>query len=106
WRTRSRRDAEEAVQEVFGKLARSPQPAAAARDPRAYLRTMAHRAAIDALRKRRGPAREPSVDLMAPVADPARASDAERASRLVAALPDAQREVVYLKHFAGETFEA
>jgi len=44
--------------------------------------------------------------LAAPETDDARAIDAARASKLVAQLPPAQRDVVYLRHFADCTFAA
>lgn len=105
WRTGSPADAEDAVQEVFVRLARAPHLAAAAQKPKAYLLTMAHRAAIDARRKRRESPAESAPVLLAPAFDPGRASDAARASQLMQELPGAQREVVYLKHFADLTFD-
>ena len=44
--------------------------------------------------------------LAAPGSEPERALDAARASRELAMLPPAQREVLYLHHFAGMTFAA
>jgi RNA polymerase sigma-70 factor, ECF subfamily len=115
WRTGRVVEAEDAVQEVFLRLARAPEAPAAARRPKAYLLTMAHRAAIDQVRKRGRTSRLEWPDegagptppaLVAPPQDPGRAADAEHAARLIAALPPEQREVVYLKHFAELTFEA
>jgi RNA polymerase sigma-70 factor (ECF subfamily) len=105
WRTGSPADAEDAVQEVFVRLARSPGAAAQARSPKAYLLTMAHRAAIDAHRRKRERSADPDVTLVAPPTDPGRAADAERAVRLMKDLPPPQRETVFLRHFAEMTFE-
>jgi RNA polymerase sigma-70 factor (ECF subfamily) len=104
WATGSRADAEDAVQDVFLRLARKPDGAAQARNPRAYLLTMAHRAAVDQRRKRRESPLEPQMLLVAPPHDVAGSADAERASRLLHELPAPQREVVFLKHFAEMTF--
>ena len=105
WRTGSVVDAEDAVQDVFLRLARSPRSLSAATRPRAYLLTMAHRAAIDGQRRRRERPLDPNLLLLAPTVDPDRAADAERASRLVQGLPPKQRTVVFLKLFAELTFE-
>ena len=104
WRTASRQDAEDVVQEVFVRLTRSGARLAGVRRPRAYLLAMAHRAALDLLRRRRRT--EPVSDaLLAPAAaDPAAAADAERVTALLRRLPDAQREAVFLRHFAGLSF--
>jgi RNA polymerase sigma-70 factor (ECF subfamily) len=106
WRSGSSADAEDAVQEVFLRLARSPQTLARARGPRAYLLAMAHHAAVDLCRKRREEVIEADLLLVVqgPVADPGRLADAQRASRLVRELPPKQRAVVFLKHFAELTF--
>jgi RNA polymerase sigma-70 factor (ECF subfamily) len=79
------------------------------RDPKAWLLTVARRLAVDAVRRRRRHAAGPVEEcpfLEAPVGDPERTLDAERASALLARLPDAQREAIYLHHFAGCTFAA
>ena len=104
WRTGSREDAADVVQEVFVRLARAGRKLANVRNPRAYLLTMAHRAAVDVLRKRRRA--EPVDDaLLEPVApDHDARADAARVSALVRKLPAAQREAVYLRHFAGLAF--
>jgi RNA polymerase sigma-70 factor (ECF subfamily) len=105
WRTGSATDAEDCVQDVFVKLASSPAIAAGIRHARRYLMTMAHRAAVDRMRTRR-----PSVALdNAPLLearslDPDRVLDASRATQSLSELPDAQREAIYLHHFAGLSF--
>ncbi len=104
WRTGSREDAADAVQEVFVLLARRAAGLGRVRDPRAYLLAMAHSAAVDILRRRRK-AVEATDDLVEPVtADPANAADASRLSRFLGALPAAQREAVWLRHFGEMTF--
>ncbi len=107
WRSGSVADAEDAVQEVFLRLATSPQALSRARGPRAYLLTMAHHAAVDVGRKRREEplATELLVVLPGPTVDPGRVADGARASHLVRSLPAKQREVVFLKHFAELTFK-
>ena len=105
WRTGSVMDAEDAVQDVFLRLARSPRSLSVATRPRAYLLTMAHRAAIDGQRRRREHPLDRNRLLIAPTVDPDRAAEAERASRLVQGLPPKQRTVVFLKLFAELTFE-
>lgn len=106
WRSGTVADAEDAVQEVFLRLARSPRALVKARRPRAYLLAMAHHAAVDAHRKRREHALGPDllIALEGPAADPGRRADAERASSFVRELPPKQRAVVFLRHFAGLTF--
>jgi RNA polymerase sigma-70 factor, ECF subfamily len=104
WRTGSTTDAEDAVQEVFLRLARSPRSLAQARRPRAYLLAMAHRAAVDALRRRPRALRQADRPLLAPATDPGRAADAERASRLAEGLPAKQRTVLFLRLFAELSF--
>jgi len=104
WRTGSREDAADVVQEVFVRLARAGRTLSKVRRPRAYLLTMTHRAAVDLLRQR---CRTQPVDdaLLEPVAPDHEAhADAARLSALVRALPAAQREAVYLRHFAGLSF--
>lgn len=104
WRTGVREDAEDAVQEVFVRLARSPHAAAQAHKPKAYLLSMAYRAATDVFRQRHRQKVDAPASLMATGSDPARTADAERASRLLHELPPKQREVVYLRHFQELSF--
>lgn len=109
WRTGDPADAEEIVQEVFVRLAERRRGLGAVRDPIGWLLAVAHRAAVDRVRRRRVRSTEPLevCDLLAaPGSEPERALDAARASRELAMLPPAQREVLYLHHFAGMTFAA
>jgi len=104
WRTGSREDASDVVQEVFVRLASAGPRLARARDPRAYVLAMAHSAAVDLVRRRRPTVEADDAVLEPVVPDPGTAADAARASKLVSRLPAAQREAVYLRHFAGMSF--
>ena len=107
WKTGSKDDARDVVQEVFVRLAGAGRRLRRVRRPLAYLLRMAHSAAIDTLRRRRrgesltGAERLPLLD-----ADPERAAEATRLSERLARLPDPQREAVFLRHFAGLSFRA
>lgn len=107
WRTGSLEDAADVVQDVFVRVARLGKRLARVRNPRAWLLTVTHRAAVDVTRRakrRRAQAIETCSFLTAASADSDRALDAERASRLLARLPASQRTVIYLRHFASLTF--
>jgi RNA polymerase sigma-70 factor (ECF subfamily) len=109
WRTGSVEDAEDVVQDVFIRLAEQRARLARVRQPRRWLLTVAHRCAVDCVRRRarREANRINEVPyLVAPSDDPGRAADARTVSRLVGLLPPAQREVVLLRHFADCTFAA
>lgn len=107
WRTGSAQDAEDALQEVFVRLARAAERGrlGKVRKPFAYLLRMAHSAAVDALRQRK---RHQADELdEAPElfeADLDRATEARRLSRHLIELPEGQRAVVYLKHFVELPF--
>ncbi len=105
WRAGSRSDAEEAVQEVFVRLARAPGRLRRTRRPRAYLMAMARNAACDLVRRRR---RDEPIEMLAEAAVAeerieARASGAGVA-RALAALPAAQREAVALRYLGGFSY--
>ena len=104
WRTGSREDAGDAVQEVFVRLARSPRRLAGVRSPRGYLLAMAHSAAVDILRRRRKTVQLDDALLEPVSADHEASADAHRLSDLLRRLPDSQREAVWLRHFAELTF--
>jgi len=104
WRTGSPADAEDAVQEVFVRLATNTGRYAGVRNPRSYLLRMAHNVAVDTASRRRHdplPDEAPSLVTVEPVDD---LIDGRRASRLLLELPEKQREVVYLRQFAGLSF--
>ncbi len=104
WRTGSREDAADVVQEVFVRLAGSPSGLGRVRNPRAYVLAMGHSASVDVLRRRKRTVEAEDSVLEAVRTDPVTAADAARASRLVLGLPAGQREAVYLRHFAGLSF--
>ena len=107
WHTGSTEDARDVVHEVFVKVAEQGERLLRVRDPKAWMLTVAHRLAVDHRRKRRRRQAEPLERfpfLEADQGDPGRTADAERVSRLVAALPPSQRDAVYLKHYADRSF--
>lgn len=107
WHTRSPDEAADILQEVFVRVASNRHRLASVRSPRAWLLTIARRLAIDSGRRRTREAADPIDEyplLRAPDADPGGAVDAAQASRLVARLPRAQREAVYLRHFEELSF--
>jgi len=105
WRTGNRGDAEEALQETFVRLARAAGRMPRVSRPRAYLLAVAHRAAVDVVRKRRrSDPLEHAAELLAPTGDPGRRADAAHASRLLLALQPKQREAVFLRHYADLSF--
>jgi len=109
WRTGCVDDAGDVVQDLFVRVASRRDRLRRVRDPRAWLLTVARRLAVDAVRRRKRHAAEPVEDcpfLEAPGGDAARGLDARRASALLAGLPAAQREAIYLHHHAGGTFAA
>jgi RNA polymerase sigma-70 factor (ECF subfamily) len=108
WRTGSRDDAADVVQDVFLKLMAERPRLGAVRQPRAWLLAVAHRCAIDVVRRRR-PGIEPSDDLVMPSGDsggddPQRRVDGARLTALLHRLPAEQRETLFLRHFAELTF--
>ncbi len=107
WRTGSKEDAEDVVQDVFVKVAEKSRGLDTVRHPRRWLLTVAHRVAIDLCRRRARRDAESVEDipfLMAPPSAPDRGIEARSLSRLIARLPAKQREVVLLRHFADCTF--
>jgi RNA polymerase sigma-70 factor (ECF subfamily) len=103
WRTGSAEDAEDALQDVFVRLARRPVRQDRVHNLRSYLLRMVHNAAVDAARRRETPMTDDTPELVAIDAIDDRI-DGRRASALLLGLPPAQREVVFLRHFAGLSF--
>ncbi len=101
WRTGSREDAADVVQEVFVRLVRGGEALGKVRRPLPYLLRMTHNLAVSALRRRRP--HEPVDELL--VADPRAGAEsrfaARQAAALLATLPPKQREALYLRHFEG-----
>jgi RNA polymerase sigma-70 factor (ECF subfamily) len=107
WRTGSVEDSSDVVQEVFLRLAQRHRRLARVADPKSWLLGVAHHVAIDVTRRRKRRTAEPVDEvqlLTAPQSDGVRAIDAARASKLLGQLPTAQRDVIYLRHFADCTF--
>lgn len=107
WRTGSAEDAADVVQDVFVRVVEQGAGLVKVRNPRAWLLTVAHRAAVDVTRRRRRRPSEPIEDhpfLTDGVDEGERLLDAAHVSVMLAALPAALREVIYLKHFLGCTF--
>jgi len=107
WRTGSKDDAADVVQDVFVRVAEQGARLTKVRNPRAWIMTVAHRAAIDLVRRRSRHRTEPleKCAYLIPAADDGeRTLEATQVSALLAGLPDTHRVVIYLKHFAGCTF--
>lgn len=103
WRTGSAEDAEDALQDVFVRLAHRPIRQDRVRNLRSYLLRMVHNAAVDAARKRETPVSDDTPELVVIDAVDERI-DGRRASALLLGLPPSQREVIFLRHFAGLSF--
>lgn len=107
WRTGSKDDAADVVQDVFVRVAEQGARLAKVRNPRAWLMTVTNRAAIDVTRRRsrrQTELLENCAYLTVADDDGERTLDATQVSVLLAGLPDTHRVVIYLKHFAGCTF--
>jgi RNA polymerase sigma-70 factor (ECF subfamily) len=105
WRTGSREDACDVVQEVFVRLVEQGERLRKVKKPKAWILTVAHRVAVDATRRRRKSEPLESCRFLESMSgDADRELDAERAGSLLAGLPPTQREAVYLRHFADCTF--
>lgn len=104
-------DAKDLLQELFIKLGRQTVPADIA-NMRAWLLRLAHRHAIDWVRRHRVRQRaeeqahtHPAADMFAPQDDPDQAELARRLLHALALLPLEQRSVAQLKLWDGLTFE-
>jgi len=100
----SAQDAEDALHDVFAKLAR--HDLARIRDPQAYLFTAARRQAVQVLRERsrRRDHEDATSWLDVAVADPADRALALDLDRALGQLPAEQREVIYLHVTEGHSF--
>ncbi|MBK9373787.1 MAG: sigma-70 family RNA polymerase sigma factor [Holophagales bacterium] len=104
WRTGNAEDASDVVQEVFVRLASRRVELSRVSTPHVWLLAVTHNAAMDRVRRRERRRSEPiesAALVAAPVHDPGRRVEAERMSRLLAELPEAQREAVALRHVEG-----
>ena len=109
--TRDESDTRDLLQELFVKLARTPELLDEVRDERAFLIRLAHNAAIDLIRRRgtRERTREnfaaDSISPFAPAKDPDEQTFRAELAKALAELPPDQRAVVHLKLWEGLTFE-
>jgi RNA polymerase sigma-70 factor (ECF subfamily) len=109
--TRSEPDTRDLLQEVFIKLARSPELLESMREPRAFLLRVSHNLAIDLLRRRgtRQKNYEQWADErsspFAPISDPDESAFREALSAALGELVPEQRAVVHLKLWERLTFE-
>lgn len=107
WRSASAADAADVLQEVFVRLAVARTGLGSVADPRAYLRRMVHRAAVDVHRRRTKRRETPITEcrlVESGEPSPERQAEAQRISELLGRLPAAQRETIYLRHFGGCSF--
>ena len=107
WRTGNEADARDVVQDVFVRLASRRHDLKKVDAPDVWLLAVAHRAAIDATRRRAVRSTEPlgSADLVAAAGPgPEKAAEAADLSRVLSRLPAPQREAVSLRHLAGHSF--
>ena len=107
WRTGSAEDASDVVQEVFLRIVEARSRLGRVKEPFPWLLGLAHHVAIDVARrsKRRATVPLDGVPFLAAAdRDQASSIDAARVSRLLARLPAAQRDAIYLRHFEECTF--
>jgi RNA polymerase sigma-70 factor (ECF subfamily) len=109
--TRDEADTRDLLQDLFVKLARTPQLLAGVREKRAFLIRLAHNAAIDLMRRRgtRDKTKEnfaaEMISPFAPSRDPDEKTFREELAAALGELPAEQRAVVHLKLWEGLTFE-
>lgn len=107
WRTGCAEEARDVLQEVFVKIVDKRRALSGVKDPRGWLFTLAHRAAVDVVRRRKRRPIQAIEEIHYLIPDEAATGpnpDATRASSLLGSLPPAQRAAVYLRHFCGCTF--
>lgn len=109
--TRDESDTRDLLQEIFVKLARTPEVLNDVRDERAFLIRLAHNAAIDLIRRRgtrertkENFAAEP-ISPFEPANDPDEQMFQTELTGALAELPPDQRAVIHLKLWEGLTFE-
>jgi len=100
-------DVRDVTQEIFCRLARDPALLAKARNPRAFLLTMAYRMVVDmhrhaAVRERYAAG---AVEIFAPAATPDETLFRESVAAAMRELPGEQRAVIHLKLWEALTFE-
>ena len=109
--TRDEADTRDLLQEIYIKLARSPDLLDAARDERAFLLRLAHNAAIDLMRRRGARTKRheqfsvETFELFSQTSDPDTTAFRSELAAALGELPADQRAVVHLKLWAGLTFE-
>ena len=105
----SRQDAEDALQEVFLRIARKYRAVASARNLKGYLLRMARNAAIDQINRiRRTRMRDLAAQADWLVPETPRPNDPEQAARLTGCLqevPEEQRTILLLKVYQDLTFQ-
>ena len=105
----SRHDAEDALQEVFLRIARKNRAVASARNLKGYLLRMARNAAIDQINRiRRTRTRDLAAQADWLVPEIPRPGDPEQAARLAGFLqevPEEQRTILLLKVYQDLTFQ-
>jgi len=107
WRTGSEDDAADVVQDVFVKVAEQGPKLLKINNPKGWLLTVTHRAAVDVARRRIRRSAEPLEEypfLTAVEGGTDRMLDAAHASVLLSGMPPNLRDVIYLRHFADCTF--
>ena len=109
--TRDEADTRDLLQEIYIKLAGSPDLLHAARDERAFLLRLAHNAAIDLMRRRGARTKHheqfsvETFELFSQTSDPDTTAFRSELAAALGELPADQRAVVHLKLWAGLTFE-
>ena len=108
--TRNETDTHDLLQQIFVKLANSPDLLKDVREPRAFLIRLAHNLAIDYLRRRGSRDKNheafgTELSIFAHSTDPDEHSFRNALTTAMAELPEEQRAVVHLKLWEGLTFE-
>lgn len=108
--TRNETDTHDLLQQIFVKLANSPDLLKNVRERRGFLIRLAHNLAIDSIRRRGSrdknhEAFSAELSIFAHSTDPDEQSFRNGLTRAMAELPEEQRAVVHLKLWEGLTFE-